>query len=487
MHFSEADKKLLLFLSSKPSKSSTILTISAEFRVSPDTLRVSVEELSGEGMLKKENKISTLYSYTSEGSEAQKSGLPEVKILKALASKTPSEAPLSSLNENEKKFGLPHALKQGWVKIQSKILKLTEKGKIAFEKRQYFFFPPNPQQLSSLDNSTLSSFVHRGLLKKTEKVQDTLLTLTKKGASTASTLTSLPSEKLIGTLDRKTLLSGSWKNKKLAKYNISAPLSEKIAARRHPISRLREHICNIFAQMGFEQMDGPLIDSAFWNFDSLFQPQDHPARDLADTFYLNEKTSLPEKTLVSRVSSAHKKGWEYEWSESDACQQVLRTHTTSVSARTLFENANNPPPRKFFSVGKVFRNEATDYKHLAEFFQVEGIIAWENATFPHLLGTLKQFYSKLGFEKIRFRPSYFPYTEPSLEVEVFHNKRKEWIELGGAGIFRPEVSEPICNKFPVLAWGLSLERPLMLSNKIDDIRTFYRNDLGWLRNFSVRQ
>jgi phenylalanyl-tRNA synthetase alpha chain len=129
----------------------------------------------------------------------------------------------------------------------------------------------------------------------------------------------------------------------------------------------------------------------------------------------------------------------------------------------------------------VYRNEATDYKHLAEFYQVEGIVVWENASFVNLQGCLKEFYKQLGFNKIKFVPHYFPYTEPSMEIHVYHEQRKEWIELGGSGIFRPEVSIPLWGKYPVLAWGLGIERLPLLKYDIKDIRTFYQNDLKWLR------
>jgi phenylalanyl-tRNA synthetase alpha chain len=192
---------------------------------------------------------------------------------------------------------------------------------------------------------------------------------------------------------------------------------------------------------------------------------------------------IPDEELERRVAKAHQKGWRYSWSREVAQQPVLRTHTTALSARYVAETGmeKRKAPAKYFSIGRVYRNEATDYKHLAEFHQMEGIIVDEDATFRDLLGMLKEFYRKLGFEKIRFRPSFFPYTEPSLEVEVFYEPKGVWMELGGAGIFRPEVCLPLWGKYPVLAWGLSLERPLMLMMGIEDIRTFYRNDLGWLR------
>jgi phenylalanyl-tRNA synthetase alpha chain len=264
-------------------------------------------------------------------------------------------------------------------------------------------------------------------------------------------------------------------------FDVSAAATDATIGKGHPLSLFSDHVRDIMGEMGFEEMDGSIIESCFWNFDALFQPQDHPARDLADTFYLVGERPLPDQKLVQRVKKAHENGWKYNWSEKEAKKVVLRTHTTCLSARYLAA-IRDKKPRKYFSVGRVFRNEATDYKHLAEFHQVEGIIVWENATFRDLLGVLKEFYKKLGFEKIRFRPSFFPYTEPSLEVEVFFEPRKQWLELGGAGVFRPEVSIPLANVYPVLAWGLSLERPLMLMLGLEDIRTFYRNDLDFLKS-----
>jgi phenylalanyl-tRNA synthetase alpha chain len=226
------------------------------------------------------------------------------------------------------------------------------------------------------------------------------------------------------------------------------------------------------------------VESSFWCFDALFQPQDHPARELADTFYMKNpaKTVLPKK-IVPKVRSAHENGtagssgWGYKWSEDVSRRPVLRTHTTAVSARRRSELT---PPAKVFCVDRAFRNETLDYKHLMEFHQVEGIVVSEDVTFNHLLGYLKEFYQRLGFDKVRFRPAYFPYTEMSVEPEVWMPSRKSWIELGGAGMFRPEVTEPLGIECPVLAWGLGLERPAMLALEMDDMRTFYRNDADWL-------
>jgi phenylalanyl-tRNA synthetase alpha chain len=220
--------------------------------------------------------------------------------------------------------------------------------------------------------------------------------------------------------------------------------------------------------------------------DMLFIPQDHPARELQDTLYCSVPSNIDikEKDLVESIAKVHEDGgmtsstgWGYKFSKKEGEKPLLRTHTTVNTIRYLY---NNPkPPSKVFSIGRVFRKENIDSTHLPEFYQIEGIIHEEGSNFRQLIGILKEFYKRMGFEKIRCRPGYFPYTEPSMEVEVFWNNR--WMELGGSGIFRPEVTEPIGVKDPVLAWGLGLERLAMLRFDLKDIRDLYISDLGWLR------
>lgn len=298
-------------------------------------------------------------------------------------------------------------------------------------------------------------------------------------------------EEGIAQLTHKLLKSGEWKKAKFRRYDVKAMAPEMFPARFHPLKAMIRDIRNIFLHMGFKEISGPLIESSFWNFDALFVPQDHPAREMQDTFYLsNPKTArLPGSKLVKAISKAHENGggtgsigWRYQWKEKDAKQALLRTHTTASTIRYLA--ANKKPPIKVFSIGRTFRREKMTFKHIPEFHQIEGIVVG-NVNFRELLGILKEFYERMGFEKMRFRPAYFPYTEPSLEVEVFFEDKNGWIELGGAGIFRPEVTLPLGIKYPVLAWGLGLERLAMLKLGLEDIRAFYKSDLDWLRRIAV--
>jgi phenylalanyl-tRNA synthetase alpha chain len=244
--------------------------------------------------------------------------------------------------------------------------------------------------------------------------------------------------------------------------------------------------------MGFKEMSSNFVVESFWNFDALFTAQDHPVREMQDTFFLPYKGKLPEAKLVENVKKAHmqgisgSKGWGGEWKEEEAEKLVLRTHTTICSALALSKLKKEDLPKKFFTIGKCFRNETLDINHLFELTQTEGIVIDKNANIRHLIGYLTEFYKKMGYEKIRVRPSYFPYTEPSLEIEVYDKKQEKWMELGGAGIFRPEVVIPLFGEYvPVLAWGQGFERIIREYFKIIDLREMYSNDLNKLRSMGL--
>jgi phenylalanyl-tRNA synthetase alpha chain len=297
---------------------------------------------------------------------------------------------------------------------------------------------------------------------------------------------------LIEQLTPEMIRDETYKDKDFRVYDVTAVFPKARPGRRHFINEATDFVRSVWLDMGFSEMRGTMVQTGFWNFDALFTPQDHPARDEHDTFFLKDPSSgeLPDAKIVSRISKTHIDGWttgstgyQQSWSKREARLNVLRTHTTCISAQMLAQIDATDLPVKFFSVDKVFRNETLDWKHLFEFHQVEGIVIDKKLTFANLKAYLEVFFRKIGYERIRLRPAYFPYTEPSIEIDVFHSARGEWIELGGAGIFRPEVSKPLIGRdYPVAAWGLGFGRIISDYYAIDDLRTFGSNDLEQLRS-----
>lgn len=278
--------------------------------------------------------------------------------------------------------------------------------------------------------------------------------------------------------------TGTWQDVTLRPYDITLPAQEIYPAKVHPLRKIIQQIRRSFLELGFLETVSPMVEVAFWNFDALFQPQDHPARDMQDTFYMAQPATaeLPSADRVAAVGRTHEdggdtgsRGWGYRWSPETARQLVLRTHTTAATIRALADHPE--PPFKTFCVGWTYRNETIDYKHLPVFHQVDGIIIDEAANLSTLLGTLTAFYQKMGFSKVRFKPAFYPYTEPSVDVMVYMEGRGKWLEMGGSGIFRPEVTEPLGCKHPVLAWGLGVERLAMIRFGFDDIRKLFQGGL----------
>ncbi|MBS3158364.1 phenylalanine--tRNA ligase subunit alpha [Candidatus Woesearchaeota archaeon] len=302
-------------------------------------------------------------------------------------------------------------------------------------------------------------------------------------------------EEVVDRITQNMLKTGNWQEKRFRSYDIKAPVSRVFGGRRHFMNEAIDYVKRIWLDLGFKEMKGNIVQPSFWNFDALFTPQDHPAREMQDTFFIKNPnladipSNAASKELVKNIKETHEHGrdtgstgWRYNWNIEEARKNVLRTHTTVLSAQTLARLKESDLPAKFFSVGTVFRNETLDWKHLFEFHQTDCIVVDPNANFKNLLGYLKDFFKKMGYEKVRFRPAYFPYTNCSTEVEVLHPINKKWMELGGAGIFRSEVVVPLLGKdIPVLAWGLGLERILMDYYEFNDLRDIYKNDLKLIR------
>jgi len=448
-------------------------------------------------------------SLNEEGIDYLKNGLPERQLLNILLENKIKELSLdeflkkSHLDRNIFYVGISNLKKKRWL-AQSKasgenrIFITAEK----FPETDFEEFLKRFKENPVIDHSTLSKdeliqldvLNKRKLVKKNRRTQR-IISLTEKGKKVEiSKITELEQ---ISKITHEMLISETWKNYDLKPFDVTKPGPLLKAGKLHPMIRLINEIREIFISMGFTEIRGPIIESAFYNFDALFQPQDHPAREMQDTFYLNNPriATLPENDRVQAVKETHEnggdsgsRGWGYDWDVEIAKKTVLRTHTTATTIRRLaqFYRDNEKAPVKVFCIDRVFRNEKVDRSHLAEFTQVEGIVIDENVTLCDLIGLLSEFYRKLGFKKIITRPGFFPYTEPSMEVSVFYDKLGEWLEFGGSGIFRPEVTYPWGIKDPtrVLAWGQGLERIAMLYFGRKDIRDLYINPIKWLRNQS---
>jgi phenylalanyl-tRNA synthetase alpha chain len=291
----------------------------------------------------------------------------------------------------------------------------------------------------------------------------------------------------IGKITASMLSDGSWDRVQLARYNIEAEPPKVYPARLHFLQVFIEEIRDIMKEMGFTEVKGPLIEIELFNFDLLFQAQDHPAREIHDTL----RPDLPPATLdglmaeiASRASEVHRRGWGYAWSSDVARRRVMRSQMTSVSARVLSGVIHGKPPEKpmrYFTIGRVFRRDPADARHLPEFHQLDGIEGWSGYTFRDLLGTLKEFAERVGLE-IKFKPAYFPFTEPSVEGYA-RLPNGQWIELFGAGLFRPEVLEMAGIDYPVGAWGMGIERLAAAYYGITDIRELYTRDVVKLKSF----
>jgi len=300
---------------------------------------------------------------------------------------------------------------------------------------------------------------------------------------------SLETQKLATDLTSEMIANGTWSQQGFKAYNFAAKGLMPESGHLHPLMKVRSEFRQIFLEMGFSEMPtNNFVESSFWNFDALFQPQQHPARDAHDTFFVSQPAQCNKEMIPADYMEAVKEmhsnggsgsiGYQYDWSEQEALKNLLRTHTTAVSSRMLYKLAQTTKstgefkPVKLFSIDRVFRNETLDATHLAEFHQIEGLVADYNLTLGNLIGMLYEFFNKLGIKDLRFKPAYNPYTEPSMEVFSFHPGLKKWIEIGNSGIFRPEMLIPmgLPEDVSVIAWGLSLERPTMIKYKLDNIR-----------------
>ncbi len=296
------------------------------------------------------------------------------------------------------------------------------------------------------------------------------------------------------TVDRLTpemLKSGSWKEAEFRKYDLSAAPPRAFFGKLQPYREFLEEVREKFVSLGFEEMTGPIIESEFWNMDALFMPQFHSARDIHDAYYIKEPkftANLPRE-LVKKVKAAHEsgfgtgsRGWRYQFSSEKTSRLIMRSQTTACSSRKL-ASKDLKIPGKYFAIGRCFRYDVIDAKHLPDFNQVEGIVLEEGVNLRHMIGLLKMLAKEFcNTDQVKVVPSYFPFTEPSAALYAKH-PQLGWMELGGSGVTRPEVTVPLIGRpVPNLTWGIGIDRIAMFKLGINDIRDLFSHDLNFLRS-----
>lgn len=493
---SESDSKVLKAISEGYSDPQTI---AQKLGMKVEAVRASADALAEQGLATVIKSVDEVFSLTEEGQRYAKEGLPERKLLESIG----TGRPMAELKDPSAKIGLGWLRKKGWAAIDKGMLKPTGIAQRSKDEEILEALSKGPKNSSELDAQALAALRGRGLV-TSSKSKSWMYEITDVGKSKlkGKSVSFGTSAKFVLEMPQLTpdmIKTGVWKEKedglyleyrgvtyRPRPYDVTLAADKIYPGKRHPYQRLIDWMREIMLEMGFTEIKGDIIQSSFWNFDALFQPQDHPAREMQDTFYLDTKAEIPDFAKVKEMhecgGAVGSAGWGGCWNPEIARQEVLRTHTTSVTIHYLADHST--PPVKAFGIDRVYRREAIDATHTPEFEQLEGVIMDEGLTFRHLLGVLKEFYAKMGFQEVRFRPGYFPYTEPSVEPEVFIDGLG-WVELGGAGVFRKEVTAPFGIDHPVLAWGLGVSRVAMLKLGLKDLRELYQPDIEWLRNAPV--
>ena len=437
---------------------------------------------------------------TEKGLDVLQNGLPEFKLLQWIISQksVPMKSAIDSsgLSKQEFNAALGVLKKKNYIELAKGSMSVTETGQTGLD------------ELSKDSGIKILDQIHKSSYKQTKKSQPVIDSLFSRGlieeSSTKINIGHLTDEgsNLRDSLDfsityqekltSEMIKSGQKFNLRPFSVDISVPPVP--TGKRHFYWQAIDYVRQVWLSLGFKEMEGTIVQTSFWNFDALYVPQDHPARDAQDTFFIkNPPHGTVDDKDFENVSQTHlnggrtgSKGWRGKFDREVSESLSLRTHTTCLSARTVRKLRDGGYPAKYFAVGRNFRNEKVDWKHLAEFDQVEGIVVDPNVSFPDLLGYLKIFFQAMGYPQARFRPSFYPYTEPSVGIDVLHPVKNVWYELGGAGVFRPEVVEPLLGEdIPVLAWGPGIGRIITEQYKINDIREQYYNDLEQLRKAPI--
>ncbi len=471
---SEIERRTLKALDKGKGKSPR--DISEEAKLPIDSARRALQWLKEKSLIDLSERKEKSLKLMPAGKSSLRKGLPEKMFVEALAELNGKALmgavrKKSQLNTPEYHAAMGLAKRNAWISIQKTDkgieLELTglEKdlleGKYSLEKALRA-----TEGKESVDEKDKGELLKRGLAEETMNIERTAL-LNANGETILKQLESV---------GKRT-------------YNVQGEVPRIFIGKKQPYIQFLNQLRKKLISLGFKEMQERLIVQEFYNFDVLFQPQNHPARSWTDTYQLKQPTfgRLPDKKIVAKVKAAHEngggtgsRGWEYKWDEKIASRLMPCAHGTTADARQLVEGVD--VPGKYFVINRCYRPDVLDATHLVEFNQLDGFVVGEDMNFRHLLGILKEIAIEVGgAEEVKFFPDYYPFTEPSVQLSAKH-PQLGWVELAGAGIFRPEMIEPLGIKGRAIAWGLGIDRLAAFKLGISDIRYLFAQDLGWLRD-----
>jgi len=441
------------------------------------------------------------FRLTSEGAEYAQRGLPERRIVQAV-SELGGEATLEQASRRANIQPDMASIALGWIKVakwgevstqlQKVVLKITGIPDRTNAEKLLEILASKPEVSlteipANLQDTT--DILRRRKLVESRKHTKRYVELSPQGWKALEDGVSVPKE--VSDLTPELLVSQQWRETTFRRYNIAAPVTPSWPGKKQPYRQFLDELKKKLVTLGFTEMVGPTVDLMFFNCDALFMPQDHPAREIHDIYYVKTQhrgTIVDDSPYLDQVAKTHENGWRtgsrgwgYSYSRDTALKLILRSQGTAESTRTLIAK-NLKIPGKYFSIARCFRPDQVDRTHLTEFNQVEGIVVGAGLSIRDLLGVLERFAIDIaGAEKVRFRPDYFPFTEPSVELQAY-KEGYGWLEFGGSGIFRPEVTKPLGVNVPVLAWGIGADRLYMMRAGVEDIRLLFAQDLDWMRN-----
>jgi len=457
----------------------------------------ALQWLQNKEVLKLKDNLKEVIVLGKNGEKYIKEKLPEKRFLNEIKDQPKTSEEIQKILSKEE-FGVSMGIlkKNSAVLIDKKDgklnFKITPMGKKFLEKQEEenFLkkqFPVELKKLSEEEKSVFEILKKRKDLLQTKLLKIKQIELTDLGKKAAKE--KISGENVIDRLTPNLLKTGNWKGKKFRRYDVEINVPQIYGGRKQHYRRFLDQVREKFKSLGFQEMTGPIVETDFWDMDALFMPQFHSARDIHQAYYIKdpEKSILDEK-IVEKVKKAHEngfntgsKGWQYKFDSERTKRNLLRTQGTACSARKL-ASKDLKIPGKYFGMTRCFRYDVIDATHLPDFNQTEGIVVEEGLTIKHLFGLLKMFAKEFAdTDEIKIVPGYFPFTEPSCELFAKHPDLG-WIELGGAGIFRPELTKPLGVDVPVIAWGLGIDRIAMFKLGIKDIRQLFSHDLKFLRS-----